>query len=71
MSEVRDPHGGKHDAEIHRRKMMSQDERNMLARDQIAKDLKESAERTGDTKSTYESFHKKATEIADKVERQK
>lgn len=54
------------DAEVQRRRMMSQDERNITARDAVAKNLYEHAQRSGQRMS-YEQAHKKATEIAHRV----
>lgn len=62
---------GSEDAELHRRKMMSQDERNITARDDIASRIKDHAERTGDTRMTHEKAQQKANQIAYKVDRDK
>ena len=57
-------------AEYQRRKRMSQDERNITARDNLAKEIKLQNEKWGKN-MTYDEAQRKATEIAHKVERRK
>lgn len=55
-------------AEYQRRKSMSNDDRAIISRDTIAKNLHEQNQRDG-KRSTYEDAQRKATEIAHKGER--
>lgn len=57
------------DAAIQRRRVMSQDERNFTARDELTGRIKEHAEKMGDTTMTHEKAQQKANEIAHKVDR--
>lgn len=55
-------------AEYQRRRSMTQDERNISARDALAKALHEHNQQTGKN-TTYEEAHRQATESAHRVER--
>lgn len=57
------------DAAIQRRRVMSQDERNITARDELTRRIKEHAEKCGDNSMTHEKAQNKANQIANKVDR--
>lgn len=58
------------DAEYHRRKVMSQDERNLDSRNRLADRIYKQAE-VENRRMTYEDATRKAAEIAHKVQRGK
>ena len=57
-------------AEYQQRQRMSRDERSIVARDIVAKNIKEHNEKCG-INSTYDAALRKATEIAQKMENKK
>lgn len=57
-------------AEYQRRQGMSQDERNRLSRDGLAKSIHEQNQRDGKN-TTFDEAHRKACETANRVERKK
>lgn len=57
-------------AEYQRKRTWSQDERNIAARDNLAKTLHEHNQRTGQN-STFEQAHKQASEAAERHDRKK
>jgi hypothetical protein len=57
-------------AEYQRRSVMSQDERNTIAKDAVAKDLYDHNQKHG-VKSTYEECQRKMAKIAEQADRKK
>ena len=57
-------------AEYHRRSVMSKDERAIIARDEVAKNIHQQNIRDGKN-TTYDEAVRKATQIANKVHRER